>query len=143
MTDSQHTPSGKIPRPTPRGPTRRRDLYLLIGLASAVVIFSAISITINALRPDVPTTSNSASIDPRVQDSDFVLHLGSRMLPSTPQKEAIALGRETCTQFDAGASRDTVITALEGKGLNSIQASAVIDASIEAFCPAHRGVVTG
>jgi hypothetical protein len=143
MTEAPQSRPARIPRPHARGSMRRRDLFLLVGLALAVVAFSAISITINALRPDVPTTSNSTTADPRVLDSDFVVRLGSRVLPDTPQAELLALGRDVCAQFDAGASAAAVSSSLESQGLTSAQGDAVIGAAVEAYCPAHRPALNG
>jgi hypothetical protein len=113
-------------------------MSLLIGLALAVVAFAAISITVNALRPDVPTTSNSATVDPRVQDSDFVVHLGSDSVPGMTQEQSIALGRSTCTSIIAGQSKADASSALTTKGLTARQAAALLAAALAAYCPENR-----
>ncbi len=137
MTTNVPEPGSPLPRPRPSGAIRRRDRMLLIGLAVAVVTFSAISIAVNALRPDVPTTSNSASLDPRVNDSDYVIRLGTT-LSAMPQQEAIALGRAACTSLDNGATKATVTSDLTDSGLTPSQAASVIDAAVTAYCPTHR-----
>jgi hypothetical protein len=121
---------------------RRRDAYLLVGFSGAVVFFAAISIGVNALAPDVPTTSNATADDSRVQDSNFVLHLGSTNTPDLPQQDLIALGRSVCTSFDAKRSRQSVGAGLESRGLTSGQASVVMTAAVNAYCPGHRATIT-
>jgi hypothetical protein len=138
MTQNDPAQDSKVPRPRPSGALRRRDKWLLVGLAVAVVVFSAISVTVNALRPDVPTTSNSSTVDPRVQDSDYVLHLGSVLPPDTPQVRAIAMGRSACASLDAGTTRAAASNDLIAGGLTEAQAAAVLAAAVEAYCPAHR-----
>lgn len=138
MTSDAPEPGAQLPRPRPSGAVRRRDRTLLIGLAVAVVTFAAISITVNALRPDVPTTSNSATVDPRVQDSDYVIQLGATTLPAMPQESAIALGHSACASLDTGASKASVTQQLVDTGLTPPQAAAVVDAAVTAYCPTHR-----
>jgi len=121
---------------------RRRDRALLIGLGCVIVGFAAISITVNALRPDVPTTSNSAPVDPRAQDSDYVLRLGPTVLPDRTQAEAIALGRSVCASFDAARTRADIVDSLKAEHLTSRQAEAVIAAATDAYCPEQRQAPT-
>lgn len=129
--------AARLPRPRARGPMRRRDLFLLIGLAIAVVTFSAISISVNALRPDVPTTSNSTTVDPRSQESDYILHIAAA-LPGHTQAEAIAVGRSVCTVLSAGLSRDEAAQRLQARGYSAGQADLIISAATDALCPANR-----
>jgi hypothetical protein len=138
---SETMPPERIPKPAAKGPIRRRDKYLLIGLAIAIVTFALISVAINALRPDVPTTSNAAGADPRVQDSTYVLLMDEKLLPGRTQAQAIALGKLVCAQLNAGGSKDDAATALRGEGLNAIQSGAVMTAAVKAFCPAHRSAL--
>ena len=121
---------------------RRRDRAMLIGLGCVIVAFAAISITVNALRPDVPTTSNSAPVDPRAQDSDYVLRLGPSALPDRTQAQVIGLGRSVCTSFDANRTRQDVLTDLATEHLTSTQAEAVITAATDSHCPEHRQATT-
>ena len=127
-----------MPKPRASGELRRRDKWLLIGLAIAVVTFAAISITVNALRPDVPTTSNSSTVDPRVQDSDFVVHLGQEAGPGMTQQQTIAMGRATCASLVAGKSRAEAAASLTAQGLTAEQAAALLAAALEAYCPEKR-----
>ena len=112
---------------------RRRDRAVLIGLGCVIVGFAAISITVNALRPDVPTTSNGAPVDPRAQDSDYVLRLGPTVLPDRTQAETIALGRSVCASFDDGRTRPDIVTSLAAGHLTRDQADAVITAATDAY----------
>jgi hypothetical protein len=114
-----------------------RDRWFLIVLPTVVVCFAAISIAVNALAPDVPTTSNSTAVDQRVQDSEYVLHLG-RSVPSITQGQAIAMGRAACSALDAGSSRPTVIASITEQGITSAQAAQVLTAAVASYCPQHR-----
>lgn len=138
MTQRDPAADGRVPRPQPSGAIRRRDRALLIGLAVVVVAFAAISIGVNALRPDVPTTSNSATVDPRVQDSDFVVRLGATAMAGMTQERVIGLGRSSCTSLDSGTTKTDATTALVAKGLTDAEAKAVLAAAIQAYCPRHR-----
>ena len=138
MTDNEPSADSRVPRPQPSGAIRRRDRALLIGLAVVVVAFAAISITVNALRPDVPTTSNSATVDPRVQDSDFVVHLGETAVAGRTQEQLIGLGRSSCASLDSGRSKPDTTAELVAKGLTDAQAKDILTAAIEAYCPTHR-----
>jgi len=135
---TQPATPARIPKPEARGPIPRRDKYLLIGLAVAIVSFALISIAINALRPDIPTTSNAATIDPRIQDSTFILLIDPKLIPGRTQAQAIAMGRSVCAQLNAGATKDDVIAALKSQGLNSIQSPTVLSAAVDAYCPNKR-----
>ena len=138
MTTNSPEPSRKVPRPRPSGTLRRRDKALLVGLAAAVVTFAAISITVNALRPDVPTTSNRTTVDPRAQDSDYVIHLGTAAVPGMTQEQVIALGRSACASLRQGTSKAEVSAQLRTKGISDAEAGAVVTAAIEAYCPDRR-----
>jgi hypothetical protein len=116
----------------------RKDRYWLIGLATAVVFFAAISITVNALAPDVPTLSNTSDNDARVQDSIYVLALDSLPGTALSQQDAITLGRSTCAAFDRGDSPTTVLATAAQSGLTPEQAANLIKAAIDAYCPRHR-----
>ena len=122
---------------------RRRDTYFLVGFFVAIVFFAAISISINALAPDVPTTSNTAADDARVQDSTYVLVLGSANAIGIPQRELIDMGRSVCASFDGGRSRPTTEAELTSRGLTSAQAALVTKAAVDAYCPGHRGTLAG
>lgn len=138
---TQPSTPDRVPKPQAKGPIRRRDKYLLIGLAVAIVTFAMISIAINALRPDIPTTSNAAAGDPRIQDSTFVLLIDAKLLPGRTQPQAIALGKSVCAELNSGATRDDVLASLTGQGLNSIQSATLLRAAVQAYCPAKRTVL--
>ena len=135
---SEYLPNERIPKPEAKGPIRRRDKSLLIGLAVAIVTFALISVAINALRPDIPTSSNAAAVDPRVMDSTYVLLIDAKLLPDRTQAQAIALGRLVCANLAAGGTRADAAAALREQGLNAIQAGAVMAAAVKAYCPVQR-----
>ena len=116
----------------------RRDKVFLITAFAAVVFFSSVSIAVNALAPDVPTSSNYTAMDPRVQDSNFILRLGSPTLVGRSQAQAIALGRTACDALETGGTGATLMPDLLSRGLDSQQAAKVVYAAVEAYCPGYR-----
>lgn len=121
----------------------RRDKFLLIGFSAAVVFFAAISIGVNAMTPDVPTSSNTVVKDGRVEDGEYVLRLGPSTLTGFSQQQSIDLGRLACAALDRGMAGRAVAETLGARGLTPQQSRAVIDAAVATYCPGRALAATG